>query len=73
MKQSRKNCAAIYTEEEYEELVLEAYWRLGIRLKWQTTATGLIVFIAGNPTKTRILCPTIGCSTYVGHTMERSP
>ncbi len=27
MKQNRKNCAAIYTEEEYEELVLEAYWQ----------------------------------------------
>lgn len=27
MNQNRKNCAAIYTEEEYEELVLEAYWQ----------------------------------------------
>lgn len=27
MKQNRKNCAAIYTEEEYEQLVLEAYWQ----------------------------------------------
>jgi hypothetical protein len=27
MKQNRKNCAAIYCDEEYEKLVLEAYWQ----------------------------------------------
>ena len=27
MKQNRKICAAIYLEEEYEDLVLEAYWQ----------------------------------------------
>ena len=26
MKQNRKNRASIYTEEEYEDLVFEAYW-----------------------------------------------
>lgn len=27
MKQNRKNCAAIYLEDEYDKLVLEAYWQ----------------------------------------------
>lgn len=33
MKQNRKNCAAMYTEEEYEELVLEAYWQAKDKIK----------------------------------------
>jgi hypothetical protein len=33
MQQNRKNCAAIYTEEEYEELVLEAYWQARDKIK----------------------------------------
>ena len=28
MKQNRKNCASIYIEEEYEDLVFEAYWQV---------------------------------------------
>ena len=33
MKQNRKNCAAIYYEEECEELVLEAYWQAKEKIK----------------------------------------
>ena len=33
MKQNRKNCAAIYCEEEYEKLVLEAYWQARAKTK----------------------------------------
>jgi hypothetical protein len=33
MKQNRKNCVAIYTEEEYEELVVEAYWEARDKIK----------------------------------------
>ena len=33
MKHNRKNCAAIYCEEEYEKLVLEAYWQAKAKTK----------------------------------------
>ena len=33
MKQNRKNCAAMYCEKEYEDLVLEAYWQARDRNK----------------------------------------
>lgn len=29
MKQNRKHCAVIYYKDEYEELMLEAYWQEG--------------------------------------------
>lgn len=33
MKQNRKHCAVIYYKDEYEELMLEAYWQEGAKTK----------------------------------------
>ena len=33
MKQNQRNCGAIYSEEEYEKIVLEAYWQARAKTK----------------------------------------
>ena len=42
MKQNKKNCATIYTAEEYEKLVLEAYWHAKDMIK---QANNMYMFI----------------------------